>query len=283
MKSAKIFTYLSPFLTDIESEWLFSKKESNAKDLALSFVVCSRKIDKTVIPIKELLDSFDELWRLENLSKETVARGFLLSLLSENSTSEEEYLKWMNHLFETAEVNEAIALIQFLVVSKNPKLLLHRAKDAVRSNVGTIFDAIAFHNPYPFHYFDEASWNQLVLKCIFNDKPIHFIVGLEERRNQALADTLSDFAHERWAAGRRVPSQVWRLVVPFVNDILIQDITNLIQSNDERDQLAACLVIKEANRAFSVDFKNTYQVLLDKFSSYSWSTLENNEPIYTGQ
>lgn len=283
MKSAKIYTYLAPFLKDSESGWLLSKKESNAKDLALSFVVCSRKIDKTSIDVKALLSSFDSLWNLETLTKDAVARAYLLCVLSEQSTSEEEYLKWMNDLFETAEVNEAIALIQFLALAENPALLLHRAKDAVRSNVGTIFDAIAFHNPYPFHYFDEAAWNQLVLKCIFNDKPIHLIIGLDVRRNKALAETLSDFAHERWAAGRRVPSQVWRLVVPFLNDTLIQDIEKLIQSEDEKDQLAACLVIKEANDSFSKDFKSIKKTIIDKFSSYSWSTLENNEPIYTGQ
>lgn len=283
MKSAKIFTYLAPYLTYQESDWLLSKKDSNTKDLALAFVVCNRKIDKSPIAVSELLRSIDSNWSLESLSKDALARAFLLSLLSEKSNSDEEYLKWMNDLFETAEVNEAIALIQFLGIAKNPKLLLHRAKDAVRSNVGTVFDAIAFHNPYPFHFFDEAAWNQLVLKCIFNDKPIHLIVGLEARRNKALAETLSDFAHERWAAGRRVPSQVWRLVVPFVNQLLIEDIKQLIQSTDERDQLAACLVIKEANNSFSTDFTTSNQALLEKFSNYSWSTLENNEPIYIGQ
>lgn len=282
MKSAEIFTYLKEFLNTQELPWLESKKNASSKDLALAFVLSNRKIEKTLLSVKPLLRTFDKSWSLESISKDALARAYLLSLLSENSGSKEEYLKWMNDLFDTAEMYEGVALIQFLLVSKNPEWLLHRAKDAVRSNVGNIFDSIAFYNPYPFHYFEEAAWNQLILKCIFNDKPIHLIVGLDERRNAKLAETLSDFAHERWAAGRRVPSQVWRLVVPFVNGVVTKDIEKLIQSLDERDQLAACLVLRESSDERLNELKINYTDLVEKFKNYSWSTLENNEPIYTG-
>jgi hypothetical protein len=281
MKSAEILTYLNRFLTDTERSWLTSKMESNAKELALAFVLSSRKIEKKELSTLELWKSFDRLWNLDKLSKEAIVRAYLLSHLSEKAT-DVEYQKWMDHLFETAEINESVALIQFLLVSTQPESLLNRAKDAVRSNVGNIFDAIAFYNPYAYHYFEEAAWNQLILKCIFNDKPIHLIVGLDERRNAKLAETLSDFAHERWAAGRRVPSQVWRLVSPFVNETIANDLKKLIQSTDERDQLAACLVLYESKYPLCKEIKDSNREIIEKFNAFHWSTLENNEPIYTG-
>ncbi len=283
MKSALLFNFLKEHLSDQELSWLKSKQIAPSKEIALAFVLASRKIEKSTISSIQLWKSFDTSWNLDHLTKDAIARAYLLCLLAENSSDKKEYLKWMNDLFETAEVNEAIALIQFLSLSSIPEDLLSRAKDAVRSNVGSIFDAIAFFNPYPFHYFEEAAWNQLILKCIFNDKPIHLIIGLNERRNQALADTLSDFAHERWAAGRRVPSQVWRLVSPFMNETLANDVAKLIASSDERDQLAACLVIQEANHSSLDSLSQLNTLLLEKYNSFTWATLENNEPIYTGQ
>lgn len=280
-KSAILLKQLKKALSPSNMEWVESKISATPKELALAFVVANRKVDKLIIHCDELFKTLHEKWPLQEVSSEQLVRAYFLSLLSENASTEEEYQTWMNHLFETAEINEAVSLYKFLLVSDRQTVLLPRAKEAVRSNVGNIFDAIAFYNPYPFQYFEEAAWNQLILKCIFNDKPIHLIVGLDERRNLALAETLSDFAHERWAASRRVPSQVWRLISPFVNDILAKDVEKLLQSTDERDQLAAILVIKESNHNY---LKTLLTNNLDaKFGAYSWSTLENNEPIYTGQ
>ena len=123
-----------------------------------------------------------------------------------------------------------------------PEKWLHRATDAVRSNIGDVFNSFAFGNPYAAKYFSDLAWNQLVLKCIFNDKPIHLIQGIDRRANQALADMLSDFAHERWAAGRTVPAQVWRLVVNYLNERILEDMTTLFLSNDIHNKLAATLV-----------------------------------------
>jgi hypothetical protein len=169
-------------------------------------------------------------------------------------------------LFETAEMQEAVALTRSLPYLPNPPSFLLRATDAVRSNMGPVFDAITFGNTYPKEYFNEAAWNQLVLKCIFNDKAIHQIIGLDERANQALADTLSDFAHERWSAGRRVPSQVWRLVPRFMNESLRSDIEKLALSENPRDVIAASLVNQEVQNPGS--------------TLGLWHELEEPEPIY---
>jgi hypothetical protein len=70
------------------------------------------------------------------------------------------------------------------------------------------FAAIACHNPYPFDWFDEDAWNQMVVKCVFVGAPLAGIVGLAERRNPSLIRMLRDFAAERNAAGRPLPQDV---------------------------------------------------------------------------
>jgi hypothetical protein len=78
----------------------------------------------------------------------------------------------------------------------------------VRASMRPPFEAIACHNPYPFDYFDEPAWNQMVVKCVFTGAAIEAIVGLQERRNPDLVQMLRDFAVERRAAGRPLPNEV---------------------------------------------------------------------------
>lgn len=235
------------FASEAESNWLVEQKTLTGKALALAFVKVPRFISKKIIEVGEFSG-----WTLDQL-----VRVDLLTQLDEAN---------LTALFETAEMQEAVALTRSLPYLPNPSSFLLRATDAVRSNMGPVFDAIAFGNTYPKEYFNEAAWNQLVLKCIFNDKAIHQIIGLDERANQALADTLSDFAHERWSAGRRVPSQVWRLVPRFMNESLRSDIEKLALSENPRDVIAASLVNQEVQNPGS--------------TLGLWHELEEPEPIY---
>ena len=77
------------------------------------------------------------------------------------------------------------------------------------------------NNPYPAENLNEAAWNQMVLKAFFTEKPIDQIIGLDERANERLARTLSDYAHERWAAHRSVNPLLWRCVAPFINEQML--------------------------------------------------------------
>lgn len=238
---------IAAFANEVESNWLVEQKTLTGKALALAFVKAPRFISKNNIEGSEFSG-----WKLDQL----VRLDLLMQLDAANIDS----------LFETAEMQEAVALTRSLPYLPNPSSFLLRATDAVRSNMGPVFDAIAFGNTYPKDYFNEAAWNQLVLKCIFNDKAIHQIIGLDERANQDLANTLSDFAHERWSANRRVPSQVWRLVPRFMNESLRSDIEKIALSENPRDTLAASLVKQEVQNPGS--------------TQGLWHELEESEPIY---
>ena len=212
-------------------------------ELMTGFVSVPRFVTKKIISVQEdaKFDLNAEIpgFSVEGWSLVRLARVWLLTQF--DPSDRDEYVKNIETLFDTAEMNELVALYSALPVLSYPDQWLFRATDAVRSNMGFVFDAIALHNPYPEKHFSELAWNQLVLKTIFNDKPIHFIEGLENRANEKLAITLSDFAHERWAAGRSVPAQVWRLAGKFMNPALLTDMQHLFDSEREEDRKAAAL------------------------------------------
>ena len=235
---SKLLNIIQENTSEKEKNWIESKTSGDSKNILTAFVAAPRFVSKKTVQI-----SFDEEDILHEWTLDRLTRVYLL--LSIPQDVEETYLKNINALFDTAEINEAVALYSALPYLAFQEKWIYRATEAVRSNIGLIFDALAFRNTFPATYFTEAEWNQLVLKCIFNDKPIHLIQGLAERANQKLADTLSDFAHERWAAGRSVPSQVWRLVPNFLNEEILKDIEKLLQTDNSENQIAAILVCRE--------------------------------------
>jgi hypothetical protein len=109
-----------------------------------------------------------------------------------------------------------------------------------------VLESIICNNPYPSEQLDETAWNQLVLKAIFTEQPVLEIVGLEKRRNKALAKSLSDYAHERWAAHRTVNPLLWFCVGPFIDSNNFSDIQRVFNSHDARERSAAALACSES-------------------------------------
>ena len=282
-----------------ELQWLDSQNIKDNKALQKTFVLTPRFIGKKEVEIvlekpvttkpkygnlkpnieserrphqttnNELERRPNQIWTLDRVVR-------VLLLTNVQNKSEEEYCQTIETLFETAEINEAVALYTALPYLQYPEKWLYRATEAVRSNMGSVFDAIAFNNPYPAKYFSEAAWNQLVLKSIFNDKPIHLITGLEENANQNLANILSDFAHERWAAHRTIPPQVWRLVSKFITPTILEDISKLFDSENIQNQKAAALVCKESNNQEAKDLLVIKKENLTfELNGLSWRDLED--------
>ena len=252
-----------------ELSWIDSKS-ANVQFLPMVFVATPRFIGKRIIQseITNLNGLQIQHWTLDRL-----VRVYFLLLLEriahESSTSQIEIL------FDTAEINESVALFSALPLFTQPENWMHRATEAVRSNIGDVFNSFAFENSFAATYFTELAWNQLVLKCIFNDKPIHLIQGIDHRTNQSLANMLSDFAHERWAAGRTVPAQVWRLAVDFLNDSILEDMSTLFLSNDTNNRIAATLVCSYSLIGNGLLLKyplNDQELLL---LQQGWKTLED--------
>jgi hypothetical protein len=81
---------------------------------------------------------------------------------------------------------------------------------ALRSNDTGLIEAAL--GPYAARHLDYDGYRHAVLKCVFCEIPLDRIAGLDERADRELARMLADFAHERVAAGRAVPADIWPVV-----------------------------------------------------------------------
>jgi hypothetical protein len=222
--------------------------ETSPTKFFLAFSQASRFFKKDQLELSEaqktlaaaLVQGFDPShWDVLQTARTYLLLGF--------SAEKEAWLKAVNQLFETGDIHEQQALYAALPVMPYPSDMLNRAIEGCRTNMTIIFDAIALNNPYPAQYFPEANWNQMVLKSIFMQRPIYRIQGLDERRNQALAEIASDFAHERWAAGRNVMPELWRLVIPFLDERLVEDLRKVVFSEDQLEAEAGILAVYQCN------------------------------------
>lgn len=187
----------------------------------------------------------------------------------------EPWFAAMNQLFETADMHEHQALFASLPLMPFQEELIPRAIDGLRTNISLVFDAIALNNPFPAKYFPEANWNQMVLKAIFLQRPLYRIQGLEERRNLDLAAIARDFAHERWAAGREVMPEIWRLVSPFVNEEFFADLKKAIAKTEELQTKAALLSLRESAYLPAKELLESYpdQVAALDIDAIAWESI----------
>lgn len=178
-------------------------------------------------------------WFPGHWSVDQAARALLVLALPQEDA--QKYLHILEPVFATADVGELVALYQALPLLPYPEKLRIRAAEGVRSNMTSVFNAIALRNPYPAQYLDNLAWNQMVLKALFVGSPLHLIQGLDFRANRELARMLIDYAHERQSANRSVPPELWRLVGPFADITILGDLARSLKDPDPIQQAAAAL------------------------------------------
>ena len=77
-------------------------------------------------------------------------------------------------------------------------------RDALRTNDTRLVAAAL--GPYAAAHLDDSAWRQAVLKVLFTGIPVEQVAGLADRADAELARMVRDYAAERDAAGRDVPS-----------------------------------------------------------------------------
>lgn len=262
-------------LTDPKSyAWYIEKFKNLTPDFSpdqfyISFGLVRRKIpnrplclhNEQLKIIQQAYPAFNSnLWNLQEWSR----LSFILNLpLAQQPDI-------LNTLFETADKSELITLYRLLPFLQNPRQYIHRATDGIRTNMTDVFDAIAVNNPFPAIHFSENAWNQLVLKSIFMQRPLYKIYGLNQRRNKTLAVMALDFAHERWAAGRTVTPELWRLLSGYLDDCNFEDIHKIITHGDGLSQQAGLLVISESNYQSAKNWLLTNQL---SSATMSWNDI----------
>ncbi|MDB5014127.1 MAG: hypothetical protein JWQ25_2329, partial [Daejeonella sp.] len=221
-------------------EWLNGKisqlsSENQTTLFFTAFTAIPRQTGKAFVALTE--EEKSELaekgrgFSISNYTVDRLARVYLL--LHWHSDDQAFYFKTITQLFKAAEMNELVALYGALPLLSYPEEWVKQCAEGIRSNIGTVLEAIMYDNPYPAKYLDEASWNQLVLKAFFTEKAINRIIGIDYRANKNLSNTLIDYSHERWAASRSVEPQLWRLVGKFIDEYTFPNIQRVFQNGNE--------------------------------------------------
>ena len=242
------------------------------KAFYLAFSTAPRFVKGALVLTANQLEQADQLrpgFNPEAWTAEQAARTLLL--LHAPHQSPAEYTGILNRLFATADLSESVTLYAALPLLPYPETHVKRAAEGVRTTMTRVFDAIALHNPYPHDYLPTEAWNQLVLKAVFNARPLHQIYGLDQRRNAALARMLVDYAHERWAAGRTLTPEVWRLVGPYLTVNQLPDIERLLLSNDALENQAAALALVESDLPTAKMLLHQHANLKDK--TFTWQSI----------
>ena len=121
--------------------------------------------------------------------------------------------------------------------------------DAVRTNeLGLIAAALG---PYAFSHLDDDAVAQAVLKCVFVGIPLAGLEGLDARVTPHVSRMLAAFVHERVAAGRTVPADVWPVIDRFPpEDEFAEIVAELDHPVAERREAArAALALRSEQRS----------------------------------
>lgn len=179
-------------------------------------------------------------------------------------------------LCQTADVSELVSLYRGLLLYPSPAALEPQVAEGLRTNIRSVFEAIAHDNPYPREFFEQHRWNHMVLKALFIDSRLAPIQGLDERANAELARIMLDFAHERWAAGRPVPHEIWRCVGPFAGGAVLRDLGRALGSDEPLERRAAALALAASPDPAAADFLCLAPALASEITSgrLSWKSIE---------
>ena len=216
------------------------------KSLFIAFGLVPRKVGKADLALTEsernAAESARPGWNPNGWSLDQLVRTFFV--LTHPADDVANFVATLDLMFSTGEVGELVALYQALPLLPHPASHVLRAAEGIRSNIKSVFCAIAHQNPYPAEQLNDEQWNQLVLKCLFIDVPLDPLIGVDRRANAKLMTTLIDFAHERRAAHRPIPPDLWRCVGPFADERALDDLRLVLTTGSPLEQQAAALALK---------------------------------------
>lgn len=167
----------------------------------------------------------------------------VLVLLETAAVGNESFAERFADLCRNADVGELVAFYRGLPLYPAAETLVDFAAEGLRTNMRSVFEAVAHDSPFPKEQFSIGRWNQMVLKALFIGSPLAPIQGLDERANPELARILCDYAHERWAADRLVSPELWRCVGPFAEGAMLEDLRTVVAGDSEVERRAAALAL----------------------------------------
>lgn len=182
---------------------------STPSAVATSFSWAARKVGETRLNVVVAgLPTPEPGWDISVCAR----LALLLQFAQSHSALEQQRL--LSDLYYRGDTAEKCAVLRCLPLLAQPSQYILIATDSVRSHVQPVLEAITCENPYPARHFDDPSFNQLVMKAYFTGVPVRRVVGLQERKNAELSRMAQDFAAERAAAGRPIPTDLYLVTTP---------------------------------------------------------------------
>jgi hypothetical protein len=229
-------------------------KASSERPLSVAIGLAPRRLGKAdlALPASDLAraEALRPGLDLSDWSIDQLARVALMA--RSHGGNDADFAARFDSFCTTAEINELIALCRGLPLYPNAALIEPRAREAVRSGMKPVFEAVAHRNPYPRETFAEDAWNQMVVKAFFIGSTLWPIQGLDERANPRLARMLVGLAQERWAAERPVSGELWRCVAPHADDEGVGALAHGWNAGNDRERLAIALALRGAPHAASL-------------------------------
>lgn len=251
------------------------KENKSSKDLFMTYSLLNVKFDAANVISFDALDTTSSRYLSgHNATMLQVSRiYFLAEVLSQDI---EFYTPKVANIIQVADTGELETFLKFLVLLPNPESYKQTAVEALRTNIATIFDAISLNNPFPAEYFNDQQWNQMFLKAAFMERDLSQIASIDERANEDLARIISDYAHERWAAGRKIDPLFWRPVSKFLNEQLLGDMKTLLNSDDVVENLAGALCCYYSENEKALALLNGKPELKHKIADghTTWNTIK---------
>ncbi|MFB2981796.1 EboA family metabolite traffic protein [Microseira sp. BLCC-F43] len=229
-------SWLSQQVTQEGFAWLSEKQkqisaDANVRVFFAAFSAVPRYTGKEKLELThsdlQAADRMRRDWYPGDWSVDQAARTLLVLALPQEDM--QKYLRSLDQIFSHADVGELVALYQSLPLLPYPEQLRKRAAEGVRSNMTSVFNAVALHNPYPADYFDNIAWNQMILKALFVGSPLYLIQGFDRRANPELARMLIDYVRERLAAKRSVSPELWQAVEQLADAEILTEIPDFLE------------------------------------------------------
>jgi hypothetical protein len=260
--------------------WTWFQDRLQIKDTSAinsTFSLIPRKTGKDPIIIRatdsETITQMKTGYSLLGWTADRITRVCFLMHL--DPSDKDDYFRTIESLFLAAEMSELVALYSSLPLLAYPDDWKMRCAEGIRSNIAVVLEAIMYHNPYPAEHLDDKAWNQLVMKAFFTDKDVNQIYGLDDRANAELTLILSDYAHERWAAGRSVNPLLWRSTAKFIDARILNDLKKVLSEGDWEEKRAVALTISSSNSNEAKELLMNYKELVSSFENkdLSWDHL----------
>lgn len=120
----------------------------------------------------------------------------------------ERHVALATEIFRKGDSSERVSLLRALPLLPAAERFAELAIEACRTHVLEVLLAIAHDNPLPARCFPEPLFNMMLMKVLFAEQRLAPVVGWEQRRNAELSRMAHDFAAERRAAGRPLPTDL---------------------------------------------------------------------------